>query len=654
MKRKNVVSKLIASLSLVSLLVTGVPFSVMAEEAVSVSADAKTVDILATHDLHSHLDSFPVNSNGQREMVGGFARLKTVIDEKKAENPHTLVVDAGDFSMGTLYQVLFETKAAELSMLGKLGFDATTLGNHEFDYGSEALANMFHAAANSGNDLAEMLVCNIDWSVEQGDSELVREAFEEYGGKEYTVVQKGDVAIALIGVFGEDSLDCSPTAELTFLDPVESVKETVQEIQANEDVDMIVCLSHSGTNADESKSEDEILAKAVPELDVIISGHTHTYLAEPIVHGETYIVSVGEYGQWVGSLSLTQKENGRWNLDSYETIHLDDSIAANEEIAQELATYTEQINEEYLQLFGYEKEQVLAYNPYEFESVSDTHVLHEEMRLGNFMADATKYSIETYGDDPTPVAVTIVPSGVIRETLLPGEVTVSNVFDMFSLGKGADGRIGYPLVSIYLTGAELKTIAEVDASVSDLMTAARLYMSGMEFSYNPNRIILNKVTDAYLVEDGERVEIEDDKLYRVVADMYSGQMLGNVTAVSKGLLSVVPKDKDGNPVDNLWEHLVYADGQELKAWQTIALYAESFEQVDGVNQISEYYSTTHDRKVVDDSKNIVNLVKNPNKFAVIIVAVVLVAIVIVILLIRGIFKISKKVYRRLTVQKANN
>lgn len=83
------------------------------------------------------------------------------------------------------------------------------------------------------------------------------------------------------------------------------------------------------------------------------------------------------------------------------------------------------------------------------------------------------------------------------------------------------------MIDVYLTGKEFETAAEVDASVSDFMTTARLYCSGLNFTFNPHRMILNKVTDCYLTrEDGERIEIQDDQLYRVVTDLYTGQMLG--------------------------------------------------------------------------------------------------------------------------------
>lgn len=168
--------------------------------------------------------------------------------------------------MGTLVQTVFETQAAEIRMLGALGCEATTLGNHEFDYRSKGLAKMLETAAESGDTVPELLVCNINWDAmeQQGFSEgqqQIRDAFTEYGVKDYVMVQKGDVRVALLGVFGKDALACAPTCELQFTDPVEAVKKTVAEIKKNEDADIIVCLSHSGTSEDESKSEDEILAE---------------------------------------------------------------------------------------------------------------------------------------------------------------------------------------------------------------------------------------------------------------------------------------------------------------------------------------------------------------------------------------------------------
>ena len=292
---------------------------------------SKQLDVLFTHDTHSHLNSFSTIVDGEQKEVGGFAKLKTLIDERKKENPDTLILDGGDFSMGTLIQTVYDTEAAELRMLGYLGCDVSTLGNHEFDYRSKGLADMLTAAKDSGETVPSLVVCNVDWdSMEKnGLSEgqkQIQSAFENYGVKDYVVVQKGDVKIAVVGVFGVDALKCAPTCELLFKDPVESVKKTVEEIKKNETVGMIACVSHSGTWEDEKKSEDEILAKEVPDLDLIISGHTHTELKEPIQHGNTYIVSCGEYARNLGSLSMTQKQDGRWEMTSYKLIPVSEDI----------------------------------------------------------------------------------------------------------------------------------------------------------------------------------------------------------------------------------------------------------------------------------------------------------------------------------------
>ena len=641
-----------------SVALAGVLCLSLAKDVTNVSAETtaeetgKTLDVIFTHDTHSHLNTFTTVVDNKETEIGGFARIKTLLNEQKKKNPDTLIVDGGDFSMGTLIQTVYESQAAELRMLGYLGCDVTTLGNHEFDYRSKGLADMLTTAAESGDELPTLTVCNVDWNAMQAEGlndgqQLIKDAFDEYGVRDYTVVQKGDVDIAVFGVFGEDALACAPTCELLFKNPVEAAKETVDEIKENEDVDMIVCISHSGTWEDESKSEDEILAKSVPDIDLIISGHTHTTLDEPIVHGNTYVVSCGEYGRNIGSLSMKQNEDGRWEMSSYELIPITTEIAADEAAQERIDTFMDTVDTDYLADFGYTKDQVLAENEVDFCTQKDLYNIHEEHNLGDIMSDAYIYSVENASDfDGTSVDLAIVPSGTVRDTYAKGNITVEQVFNSFSLGIGADGVPGYPLISVYLTGAELKTLAEVDASISDLMTTARLYCSGMNFSYNPNRMILNKVTDVYLTEDdGKRAEIDDDKLYRVVSDLYSGQMLSAVTKMSKGVLSIVPKYADGTPIDDFEDAIITENGKELKAWDAIARYIGSFEDTDqnGIANVPEYYSIKHDRKVVDDSKKITDLTKNPNKFTAMIFGIIAVLILIIIFIILLIKKIVKKV-----------
>ena len=654
--KKRILTGLLAAALVVPLFAGG------AQTAAAAEAAGKTLDVVFTHDTHSHLNSFSTVIDGESTEVGGFARIKTVIDEQKAENPDTLVVDGGDFSMGTLVQTVYEDEAAELRMLGTIGCEVTTFGNHEFDYRSSGLAQMLKSAAESGDVLPELVVCNVDWDAMEAaglndGQQQIQSGFEEYGVKDYVVLQKGDVNVAVTGVFGVDALACAPTCELLFRDPVEAVRETVAEIKANEDVDMIVCVSHSGTWEDESKSEDEILAKSVPDLDLIISGHTHTELAEPIVHGDTYIVSTGEYGKKIGKLSMTQKSDGRWEMTDYKLVPILSTITADGATQEKIDGFMEAVDTGYLADFGYTKDEVLATNNVQFSTLHDLEYEHTEHNLGDLMSDAYVYAVENSDDfDGVPVDVAVVPSGTVRDTYTAGNITVEQVFNSFSLGIGPDGVPGYPLISVYLTGKELRTAAEIDASVSDYMTTARLYMSGLHFTYNPNRMILNRVTDVYLTdENGSRVELEDDKLYRVVADLYSGQMLSAVTDMSHGLLSLVPKYADGTPIEDFEDVIVMEGNRELKAWDSIARYMQSFEDTDGdgIANVPSYYSQMHDRKVVDESRSLGDLVKSPNKYAAMIIAVILIVIILVVLLIVLVVKLIKRIRRRKadTIQK---
>lgn len=620
---------------LAALMFLGI-FGAAGRQSLQAEPEKKKMDFMFLHDTHSHLNSFSTVIDGESTKVGGFAKIAHLIAEQKKKNPDTVVLDGGDFSMGTLVQTVYESEAAELRMLGVLGCDVTTLGNHEFDYRSKGLSNMLKAAAASGDAVPELVLCNVDWEAmeEQGLSEgqqLLKDGFTAYDVKDYVILNRGGVNIAVTGVFGTDALSCAPTCELLFKDPVTAVKETVKKIQETEQADMIVCVSHSGTWEKESRSEDEILAKGVPELDLIVSAHTHTQLAEPIVHGNTYIVSAGEYGKSVGSLHMESEDSGRWKLENYELIPVTEDVPSDAAAQQKIDEFLSAVDENYLASFGYKREQVLAQNDVKFSDLQSLSTEHTEHNLGSLIADAYIYAVTGAADfDGTPVDVAVVPSGTVRDTYTVGDITTEDVFNSFSLGTGADGVPGYPLISVYLTGKELKMAAEIDASVSDFMTTARLYMSGLHFSYNPNRMILNKVTDVSLVDDdGARAEIEDEKLYRVVADLYSGQMLGAVTDMSRGILSLIPKHKDGTPVENFEDAIIRSNGKELKAWAAIAEYMESFPDTDGdgISNVPDYYAKEHGRKVVQDSKNIVELVKKPNKFAVILgsAAVILIA-----------------------------
>ena len=637
---------IMALLILAVVAIFATPTSVLAQN------EAKEVQILFTHDMHSHLDPYKIDKDGRIEMVGGFSKLKTIADEKRQEVEATYLVDGGDFSMGTLYQTIYETKAPELTLMGEIGYDAITFGNHEFDYRSEGIANMLKTATKKAQEnpdlkLPALVSANIDWNKNTSkDNLLVKEAMEEYGSTAYTIIEKDGIRTGIFGILGSDAALCAPESGLVFDDIVESAKKVVNELK-NEGVDLIICLSHSGTFEDIDISEDEILAKAVPDIDVIVSGHTHTRLNEPIKHGNTYIVSAGCYCENLGNIKLIQNSDGNWDLDKYELLSLNEEVSEDQDIKDQLSNYKNEVNESYLSHFGYTFDQVIAQNSIVFSKLDKFAMKLEEDPLGSIISDSFIHAVmQAEKDNYEKVYAALTPSGVVRDTLQLGDITVSDVFNVSSLGIGADRIPGYPLVSVYLTGSELKTIAELDVSISKIMPTAQLYPSGLRWTYNPNRMFLNRVTNVEFMtnvpysNNPEYEKVENDKLYRVVAGLYSAQMLGTVEDMSMGLLKIQPKDKAGNPITDYEKVIIHDEnGTEIKEWYALASYIDSMEEnEEGISQISSHYSDTENRKEEINSTNIIELIKNPNKFAWMLYGFITVLVILIILIARFIVK----------------
>ena len=608
---------------------------------------AEPLSIVFTHDMHSNLDAKTDAASPNTVQPGGFARLATAIEQEKATYPDTLVLDAGDFSMGTLYQTIYSDSAAELRMMGLIGYDASTLGNHEFDYRAQGLTRMLQAAKASGDALPALLCANIDWSGTLKDPALaakaqaLRDAMDSYGVKPYTIIQKGGYRIALFGIIGNEAIDDSPMSGLKFLDPIEAAKSVVNTLKANEKPDIIICLSHSGTSDKPDSSEDVLLARAVPDIDVIISGHSHTLLQNPIAIGSTLIVSSGANTEYLGHLVVNKRDDGRFSVQSYKLLPLDASVAEDSAALLKIAEFKKRIDTAYLLRFGYAMGEVIANSPYAFTDGAKIGKVQGEDTLGNLIADSYVYAASQTDDEKVDVAV--VPAGVIRDSFAKGPIKTEDVFNVSSLGIGPDGVPGYPLVSVYLTGKELWALCEVDASISDIMQDARLYLSGISYTFNPHRLFLNRVTDVYLLHsDGTKTAPEDDKLYRIVGGLYSTQMLGSVKDKSFGLLSIVPKDKNGNPITDFEKQILTKGNQEYKEWVALADYLHSFDKVDGIPTIPSLYATAQGRKVIDNSRSLAALLQKPNMVFFLLVGAAVLILLIVVLLISLVVRIVKR------------
>lgn len=626
--------------------------------------ETNVTTILFTHDLHSHFLPQPTAEGGES---GGYARLKTVIDRERAMNPDALLVDGGDFSIGSLIQTLYTTQAAELRTMGAMGYDAVTIGNHEFDHKGVGFAEMLNSAKAAQQAAVELLLvdarpledmdaykerfgpvtpvlptlleANYAPADDNPDRAFIRSAMEDYGVTDCVTLERGGVTYGLFGLMGVDSDECAPTSGFTRTDAAKAAKRCVETLKG-EGAEIIVCLSHSGTGDSLASSEDEELAKAVDGIDVIVSGHTHSTLAEPLVVNDTYIVSSGPYCQNLGSLTFSWDDGGEKRLLDYRLIPIDETVAENPEIAGLVEQWKDMVGETYLARYGLTYDEVLTRSDYDLNTPASA--VQENNGLGTLVSDAFLWADRTlnaaYADSPHTVSVTA--DGVLRANLPAGDLTAAMAFDVLSMGVGEDGTSGFPLVAVYLTGKELKAAMEVDASVTPIMPAAQLYMSGAKYAFNTKRMFFNRVYDAALTDvtfdesgTGNAYEIDDNALYRVVTGMYSAQMLGTVKSKSMGLLSLEPKQANGTPVTNFTDCILYdANGNELKEWYALAAYLEQFGE-DGLPD--RYADPANGCKQVSDSFAPGQLLAGWNGITWVVLGIVLLILALILLLIRS-------------------
>ncbi len=624
------------------------------------SPEQRTTTVLFTHDLHSHFLPTPTADGGQ---TGGYARLATVLKQQREKYPNALTLDAGDFSVGSLFQSLYTTQGAELRTMGMLGYDATTPGNHEFDHTGRGFGEMLNAASEAYKatwgalfssqhsaigeyeqqygPLTMRLPAIVDanyWPAESNpDESFIREAMESYGVNDTLLLERGGVTYGIFGLTGQDAHDCAPTSGFALRDKTLAAQACVDALK-EQGAQFIICLSHGGTDSDPDKSEDGQLAKAVDGIDLIVSGHTHTTLEQPIVVGSTYIVSCGQYGENLGSITLNWNEYGGKTLVEYDLIPIDQTVEEDPDIAALVEEWKGRVSEGYLAGYGLTYDQVLTRSDFNLNTPESG--VQKGSNLGELVSDAFLWAVgHLEADAPDVKTVTVTADGVLRASLPKGDITTSMAFDVLSMGVGSDGTSGFPLVAVYLTGRELKAAAEVDASVTPIMPAAQLYMSGMAYCFNTNRMFFNRVTSAWLEEPvfdtgltrRGLTEIEDDQLYRVVTGMYSAQMLGTVKSKSMGLLSLEPKMADGSPVTDFNACILRDEnGNEIKEWYALAAYLQSF----GENGVPPYYCYPDGRKSVSSSLNPAELLKNPNWITLTVLGILLVLIILVVNVVR--------------------
>lgn len=518
---------------------------------------ARELTVLFTHDLHSNLDEY--------------ARLSSAIKKERAEREgDILLVDAGDFSMGTVFHTIRSARSPELVTMGRMGYDVTTLGNHEFDFGPLPLAQSLLAAKRNsrGRMLPALIASNTAIDPGSAEGAPLRKAFAAYPVSDYFLVKRAGLKIGVFALLGQDAAFYAPEAKpVVFSGRTEAARQAVDILRKKEEVDLVVCLSHSGTWQDKSISEDELLARDAEGIDLIISGHTHTVLDPYIKVGKTYIVSSGAYGRYLGSLTLFRNVDGSFGARDYRIIPITAALPEDPEIALLVKSYEKDIEKRYLRQYGYRYGHALAEAPFFLAGPEGDKI---SSGLGDLVTDAFLYAArKAEGKNYRHISLALLGLGQLRAPLDKGLITVNDAVRLVGLGMGLDGRAGAGLVAFWLSGSEIRKILEYDT---------RLQFSGVRFSYDLAAEPFARVRQAEIQAADDRWEALDEaRLYRVCTDWKALLMRSNLEQASAGKISFTPKDDMGKAIVDLQTtRIFFRKPLELKSWLAVAMYLGSF------------------------------------------------------------------------------
>lgn len=373
----------------------------------SVKGRAVPLTLLYTSDVHSRMDPFPEAFYHKTYAgKGGIARIAAKARELKQQTPNALLLDSGDYLQGTPYFNFFKGEV-ELKAFQQAGFDAVTIGNHEFDNGVPMLRKAL------GNYAGPIITTNVTFSPDMG--------------QRYAVLKAGNVRVGLFSLLTEVSGLVTPPNFQTakYYDPIKVAQAAVEKL--SKEADVIVCMSHVGivppwseedpAAHSSSKITDEVIAQQVPGIDVILSGHTHAMVSNPIVirsgSHRTLIVSPGYGGGYLGKLDLVVKDGVVQQYDN-NLVPLNSSVAPASDVESLVAPYRAQMNQTIKQQIGTAQGDFKRYSGADFES-----------SLNNLMADATLAAARKL--DPN-VEFGISSSGTPRNYIVSGPITIEDAY----------------------------------------------------------------------------------------------------------------------------------------------------------------------------------------------------------------------------------
>ncbi|TDL74230.1 multifunctional 2',3'-cyclic-nucleotide 2'-phosphodiesterase/5'-nucleotidase/3'-nucleotidase [Palleronia sediminis] len=446
-----------------------------------------SITILHTNDFHSRFEPISAydgpcaaEENDAGECFGGTARLVTAIRDAKARNDNSLLVDGGDQFQGTLFYTYYKGKLAA-EMMNALGYDAMTVGNHEFDDGPEVLRGFAEAIE------FPILMSNADLSGEP----LLKDVIEKS-----TVIEKDGERIGLIGLTPQDTDElASPGPNVVFTDPVEAVQAEVDRL-TEDGVTKIVVLSHS------SYAVDKRVAEGTTGVDVIVGGHSNTLLGDmegaegpyPTMVNGTAIVQAYAYGKYLGELQVTFDDAGEVIEASGAPILIDATVAEDEPTVTRIAEAAGPLNEI--------RNEVVAEAAAQIEGNREVCRV-QECEMGNLLADAMLARVADQGID-----VAFQNSGGIRASIDMGEVTMGEVLTVLPFQN--------TLSTFEVTGEVLRAALENGVSQIEEVAGRFPQVAGMSYAFDPSAEPGSRITD---VQVGG-APLDPEATYGVVSNNY--------------------------------------------------------------------------------------------------------------------------------------
>ncbi|MFB6343473.1 bifunctional metallophosphatase/5'-nucleotidase [Saccharicrinis sp. FJH62] len=544
---------------------------------------SQTITILHTNDMHAHILE---EKSPDGTLTGGFAQISALIEKEKHNTDHPVfVADAGDFLMGTLFQMIEMESGFQLNLMKVMGYDAVSVGNHEFDFGVKPFVDYARKASALG--CPSLVLANIDYAANKNDEGLAG-LYRDSIVTPYTIVEKDGVKVGFFGILGDIAYDYTPNLYAYKLqNRIKTAKKIVKILKEEHQVDFIICLSHSGVYKNEKgewdMSEDIELATKTEGIDAIISGHTHTRLDQPLIYNGTPIVQTGAYGKGIGKLTLVKNNPSELK---YELIPVTGERGENGMVETKIESQFTHLKDTLQKYVG------IDYNKKILETAFPLQYMDEEPAKSNIaplIADAIQYNVNR--KDGTGTDISLIAQGMIRSGLDPGSYALPQIFSVASLGEGNDKVPGYALSRMYFTAHEIKTVLEMLEMMAKNDPTYFIHTSGMKIVRNEDggffkKIAAIKMPDQNGIFKAIDLSKKNKKLYAVTADTYMMRNLSLIKKKSFGLLKVIPKMEDGMSVVDINATIIDGDKikpgvQEIKVWKSLIEYAGSFKDVDG-------------------------------------------------------------------------